>query len=266
MKKMLGLRRFDDVPWLPVCILIGFFLTWEGVSRLGMVSPVLLTPPTGVAAAAFHLLLDTTVQMDLVFTLTVYLLSLALAIVGGTLVGFMMGYSSAVYQAINPFVVAINSMPKIILLPLIILWLGIGISANVFLGTLMAGFPIAIATYTGVRSLEQDFILLSRAFRASRLTTLRTVVVPGIAPFVISGLRVGVNYAMVGILTAEFFASSRGIGHRMMLYIYNFEVEYFFGCIALVIAFTLACTAAVARLEQSFQSWRPVALEVGQGL
>ena len=66
-----------------------------------------------------------------------------------------------------------------------------------------------------------------------RYTILRTVVVPGIAPFVVSGLRGGINYAMVGILTAEFFASSQGIGRRMMLYISNFEVEYFFGCTAL---------------------------------
>ena len=189
-----------------------------------------------------------------------------IATIVGTLVGCGMGYSSGVYQAINPLVVALNSMPKIMLLPLIILWLGIGISANVFLGALMAGFPIAIATYTGVRCLEQDFVLLARSFRASRLTTLRTVVVPGIAPFVISGLRVGVNYAMVGILTAEFFASSQGIGHRMMLYISNFEVAYFFGCMSLVIGITLAFTAGVARIERAFQSWRPVPLEAVQGL
>ena len=266
LKTMSGLWSAGQTKWLPACILMAFFLTWEGICRLDMVSPVLLTPPTGVAAAAFHLLLDSTARRDLGFTMTVYLLSLAVATPAGTLVGFMMGYSPAVYQAINPFVVALNSMPKIILMPIIVLWLGIGISTNVFLGALMAGFPIAIATYTGVRSLERDFVLLARAFRAGRLTTLRTVVVPGIAPFVVSGLRLGINYAMVGILTAEFFASSQGIGHRMMLYISNFEVEYFFGCLALVIGFTLSCTVGISRVERALQSWRPVALEASQGL
>jgi NitT/TauT family transport system permease protein len=248
-----------------VSAVLGFLLAWEAICRLGMVSPVLLTPPTRVATAAFHLLLTPTIHRDLAFTVSVYLVSLAVATIVGSSTGFLMGYSASVYQVINPFVVALNSMPKIILMPLIVLWLGIGVSTNLCLGALMAGFPIAIATYTGVRSLEQDFVLLAKSFGAGTLTTLRSIVLPGVAPFVVSGLRVGLNYAMVGVLTAEFFASSQGIGYRMVLFISNFEVESFFGCMALVVGFTLACTAAVARLEHALQNWRPVALDMGRG-
>lgn len=231
-----------------------------------MVSKVLLTPPSVITETAVELIQNPTVRDDLWFSISVYLLSIAIAIVAGVAIGFLMGYSPAFYRAVNPFVVALNSIPKIILMPVIVLWLGIGISANLFLGSLMAGFPIAISTYSGVRSLERDYVLLARAFRAGRITTFRTVVVPGIAPYVVSGLRVGVNYAMVGILTAEFFASSRGIGHRIMIFVSNFEVEEFFAATALVVVFTFTVTALVGRLERVVQRWRPVALESGTGM
>ena len=232
---------------------------WEGVCRGGLVSPVLLAPPTRVAAAAYRLVLSPAVQQDIAYTAGVYALSLGVALVGGTPIGLLMGSSDRVYRLVNPFVVALNCLPKIVLMPLITLWMGIGLQASVLLGALMAAFPIAIASCSGVRSLEQDLILLARSFHAGRWLTARAIVLPGITPFVVSGLRVGLSYAMVGVLTAEFFASSQGIGYRMVALVSNFQIDAFYGCLALVVALALSLTGLVAALERRLQSWRPAA-------
>ena len=252
--------------WLSVLAVALFFLAWEGVSRLGWVSPVLLSSPTRIAAAGYRLLGTGVLQADLAFTLKVFGLSVVVATFAGTGLGLAIGYSPTVYRLLHPFIVAVNSLPKIVLMPLIVLWLGIGMSANVFLGALMASFPVIISTYTGVLSLERDFVLVARAFGASRPTLLRTIVLPGVTPYLLSGLRVGVNYAMVGVLISEFFASSRGVGYRMVMYMSNFEVEQFFVCLVLVAGFTLLVTGLLHALESRVHGWRPSAFETSLGL
>jgi len=98
---------------------------------------------------------------------------------------------------------------------------------------------------------------VARAFHAGRWMTLRSVILPGILPHLLGGLRVGVNYAMVGVLVSEFFASSRGVGYRMMLYMSNFEIDAFFVCLVLVAAFSLLCSGVLHWLSLRFQAWRP---------
>lgn len=182
---------------------------------------------------------------------------MALGLVTGTLLGLALGTSRPLYLALNPFVVASNALPKIVLLPLIVIWLGVGLAANVFLGSLMASFPILVSTFTGVRHLEQEYSDLARSFGASGWLRLRAIVLPGVLPYVVSGLRVAVSYALVGALIGEFFSSERGLGHRMRLHMANFEVDPFFVCLCLVAALALLATAAVERLERRVERWRP---------
>ena len=247
--------------WVSAAAVILFLSAWELFCRLELVNPVLLVSPTRIAITGTELLASGALSNDILFTVEVFLLSLGVAVVAGVTVGFAMGTSWLAYHAINPFVVVANSLPKIVLIPLIVLWLGIGMAANTFLGALMAGFPIITSTYAGTRSLDRDFILLARSYRASRWLTLRAIVLPGMTPFVLSGLRIAISYAMVGSLIAEFFASSQGIGYRMVLYMSNFQVEAFFVCMILVAIFTLVCTSAVHRLERIFDAWRPNAFD-----
>ncbi len=195
----------------------------------------------------------------------VYVLSLFLALVIGSTLGFAISYSISIYEVLNPFVVVINALPKIVLMPLIVLWVGIGLTANVLLGTLMAAFPIMISTYTGVRNLDRDYLVLARSFGARPTKIVRSIIIPGVLPFTLSGLRVGVNYAMVGVLIAEFFASSQGIGNRMVQLMANFEVDAFFVCLSLVATVTLAGTGLVNWLERR-ASIQPAALELYRGM
>ena len=239
-----------------------FLLAWELVCRFELVNPVLLSSPTRIASAALRIASSGALASDALFTAEVFFVSLTVAVVAGLVLGFALGYSTLAFDALNPFIFTANSLPKIVLMPLIVLWLGIGFAANVFLGALMGSFPIIMSVYAGVRSLDRDYILLARSYRATRWHTLRAIVLPGITPFALAGLRIAVSYAMVGTLIAEFFASSEGLGYRMILYMSNFRVDEFFVCICVVAGLTLACSSVVHRLERRVEAWRPSAFQV----
>jgi len=247
---------------LSTAVILLFVGVWEGAYQLHWINPVLLSAPSKIFSAGYVLLQNPAFHQDMAFTLGVYLLSLLLATALGTSIGFIIGYSPLCYHILNPFIVVLNSLPKIVLMPLIILWVGIGVSANTLLGTLMAAFPIMTATYTGVRQIEQDFLRLARSFGAKPSFIVRHILFPGVLPFTLSGLRVGTNYAMVGVLIAEFFASSQGVGYRMVLLMANFQVDAFFVCLGLVAAVTLTGTTLIHRVEQRLQHTQadPVAL------
>lgn len=235
-------------------------MLWELVARMGWVSPVLLSSPTKIAAAAVTLATRATLWQDLAYSGLSFVVAVVVAVVVGVLVGGLIGTSRAAYAVLNPFVVAVNALPKVVLMPLVVLWVGIGMSANVLLGAVMASFPIITATFSGIAALENDALRVARAFGASRRTTITTVVIPGVIPFALAGLRVAVNYAMVGVLIAEFFGSAQGVGYRMMLLMANFEVAGFFVYMVIVALVSVAVTAAVHTVERRVHRWRPEGL------
>ena len=251
--------------WVSFASILIFLVIWEVACRLQWVNPVLLSSPTEIYDTWIDLYDDRRFYSDVLFTLRAYGLSLLLAVILGSCLGFAIGYSLTVYRILNPFVVTVNSLPKIVLMPLIVLWVGIGMTANVLLGTLMAAFPITISTYTGVRNLEQDHLILARSFGASPWKIISSVVLPSVIPYTLAGLRVGINYAMVGVLIAEFFASSQGIGNRMVQFMSNFEIDAFFVCLVMVAVVTLTGTSFVHWLERRI-SVQPTALEVYRGM
>ena len=237
--------------------LITLLVAWESVCRKGWVSPVLLSPPSAIASSLVELLRSGAIAGDLASTIAAFALSLLLAVGFGVAVGITMGMSESMYFLLHPYIVSLNSVPKIALMPVIVLWFGLGLPPKVFLGSLMGGFPVAMAAYGGMRSLERDTLLVARAFGAGRWRILRSVVLPGLAPHVLASMRVAVNYVFVGVLTAEFFASDGGLGYKMVLYSSNFQTERFFSLLCLVAAIALACAGLVRLAERRFFSWAP---------
>jgi len=248
--------------WRSIIAVAVFVVLWEAAGRLGWIDPVLLAYPSSILREAGVLFGGGELWGDTLFTLRVFALGFAIAAVAGTAVGFAIGYSTATHEVLGPFIVVVNALPKIVLMPLIVLWLGIGPAANIFLGALMASFPILIAVRAGIRSLDPDLIRLGRVYGASRSLMLRRVVLPAITPFLLSGARVAISYCMVGVLIAEFFGANRGLGYRMILYSANFRIPAFFVCIVTVAVVTLCLTAVVHALERRAEGWRPSAFEL----
>lgn len=253
-------------PWVSVSAVAVFLVTWELAAQTAWLDPLLVSSPTRIASAAWRLAASGALVEDAAFTLEVFGASLAIALASGVTIGVATGVSTIAYDALNPFVASASSLPKIVLMPVIALWLGIGLAGNVVLGALMGSFPILTNVHAGVRSLDRDMVLLARAYGASRWMLFRAIILPAVTPFVLAGLRVAVSYAMVGALIAEFFASSRGLGYRMVVFTASFRVDEFFVCVGLVLSVTLSCTGLVHMLERRVQGWRPDALARAPGM
>lgn len=252
-------RRADAAA--PLALVALAVVAWELSVRLGGVDPVLVSSPSRIAAAAPEVLGSPRFVDDASYSLSVFATAVVLATAIGAPVGLLMGYSRIAYRLLHPLVVAFNALPKVALMPLIVLWVGLGRPAGVLLATLMASFPVLIATASGLEALEREHVQMARAFGAGRGLLLRRVVLPGVTPYLVSGLRVGVTYALVGVILAEFFAASRGLGYRMVVTMQNFEVDAFFVCLIVVALVAVAATAALRALERRLQAWRPAAFE-----
>lgn len=236
-------------------------ILWEASCRFGFVNPLLLSPPSRIAAAGWALLKSDFFYFDLTATLSAFGASLVLAVVFGTAAGAAMGASRAAYHLLNPHITALNAAPKIALVPVVVLWFGLGFPSAVFLGTLAGSFPIAVSVYAGMRSLERDYVLLARAFRATRTKTALSVIVPGLVPHLIAALRIAVNYVFVSVLVVEFFAADRGLGYRMVVFSQNFQIAPFFALLVLVMGLALALSGVLHWLGDRLTTWRPEALE-----
>jgi NitT/TauT family transport system permease protein len=234
--------------------------------RLELIDAVLVSSPSRIASTGVGLLSDGRFLDDLGYSATVFIGAVALAVAVGAPTGLVMGYSPTAHRLIHPFVVAFNALPKVALMPLIVLWVGLGRPAGVLLATLMASFPVLIATATGLRTMERDHVTMARAFGASPSMMMRRVILPGVVPHLLGGLRVGVSYALVGVIIAEFFASSQGLGYRMVVYMQNFEVDAFFVCLITVAVVAIGATTSLRAAEQRVQAWRPDAFEPVRGL
>jgi len=234
-----------------------FVVLWEGIVALGWVNPLFTSAPSLIAESAADLAVNPLLHADLLFTARAFALSMLLATVLGTALGVLTGASEVAYRLFNPWIVALNSLPKIALMPLVLLWFGMGLPSQLFLGTLMAGFPIVVSTQTGVRTIDRDFLMLARSYRASRWLVFRSILLPGVLPYILGGLRVGVTYAMVGILIVEFFGSSAGVGYRMVLFSSNFQIDPFFVLLLVVVAWTLGWTSVIKQVEDHVGRWRP---------
>ncbi len=237
--------------------LLAVAVLWEAAVALGWVSPLFTSSPSRIWRAGGELAANPLLAGDLAFTGRAFALSLSLALLGGTALGVLTGVSSLAYALLNPWIVGLNSLPKIALMPLVLMWFGMGLPSQVFLGGLMASFPIIVATQTAVRSMDRRLLALARGFRASRGFMFRAIVLPGVLPYLLGGLRVGITYAMVGILIVEFFGASAGVGYRMVLYSSNFEIDAFFVLLGVVVVWTVGWTALVKQVEDHVGRWRP---------
>lgn len=229
---------------------------WEAAGRGGLVNPVLLSTPLRILAEGWSLAGSPGVWRDFAATFSVFTAALILALTLGTAVGLGMAVSRTFERMFNPYVVALNAAPKIALMPLIVLWCGIGWPSKLCLATLMGAFPVIVGVFAAVKGLERDHVLLARAYGAPPWLILRKVLLPGVVPAILASSRVAVNYALVGVLIVEFFAADSGLGHRMVVASADFRVDSFFALLMLLMGCALVLSEAVGALEKRLVAWR----------
>src|SRR5215467_6229287 len=236
---------------------VAVLLFWEALARSGLVDPLFVSSPTGVAQAGWGLLQDSDFWNDLSVSGTEFLLGYGLAVAVAIPLGLAIGLSRRLQYMLSPFVDTLNTVPRVTLLPLIIIWSGIGIWSKVVVVFLGAVIPILINTQSGVKASEARFIRLARSFSASRRKIFVSIVLPGTVPFIFTGLKYGAGRALLGVVVGELYASTAGVGHMIAEAGNTFQTDVVFFGVLVFMATGLIVVALLDAVERRFEKWRP---------
>jgi len=241
-----------------VTLVVLALLSWEA---LGRAYPVLLSYPTRVALTFPKLVTDHELLGHLGYSLATLILGYVLAFAVALAVGILLGTSRLLGRMAEPYVYAMYATPRVALVPLIVLWFGIGYRSVVFTLFLLAVFPITIATMVGVRNADSMYLEVARAFRLSRWKTLLNVILPGAVPFVATGMRLGAGRAVTGLIIGEMFIRERGIGRLLDDAETGLIVDQIYALVILIAVLGAAFPMIFKRLEQRLSAWRPATFD-----
>jgi NitT/TauT family transport system permease protein len=236
---------------------LAFLAVWERAGTSGAVSPLFISAPSRIWAAFILLAKSGELGKDVLVSGQEFLVGFGLAIVVGIPIGVLMGWYRRLDALLDPFVNAFNATPRIALLPLLIIWLGIGINSKIAIVFIGAVFAILISTISGIHNLDETLLRASRSFGASDLQLFKTVALPGSVPFILGGIRLGLGHALVAVVVGELYGSTAGIGYLISLSSNNFQTDRVFVGVAIVAGAGVLFTVLLRRIEGHYQAWRP---------
>ena len=235
-----------------------FLTVWELIGNtFQLINPMFMSAPSLVFKAAVQLFASGEIWNDLrvsgIEFFWGYILSVIVAIPFGIMVGW---YKRASY-VFDPFINAMNATPRVALLPLVIIWLGIGILSKVGIIFLGAVFPILINTRDGVKTTPYNLLTAARSFGASEWQIFRSVVLPSTVPFILTGLRLGVGRALIGVMVGELYAATAGIGFMITVAGATFQTDKVFVGVLIFAITGMIAMELLTKLEARFDKWRP---------
>jgi NitT/TauT family transport system permease protein len=235
-----------------------FLVVWELVGNvLQLINPMFMSAPSLIGKAAYQLFASGEIFNDLYISgielFWGYILSAAVAVPFGIAIGW---YKKMSY-IFDPFVNAMNATPRVALLPLVIIWLGIGILSKIGIIFLGAVFPILINTRDGVKTTPANLLTAARSFGASEWMLFRSVVLPSTIPFILSGLRLGLGRAIVGVMVGELYAATAGIGFMITVAGATFQTDKVFVGVLIFALTGMFGMELLTRVEKRFDTWRP---------
>ena len=229
---------------------------WEVLGR--RVSPVFLSYPSAIAKAAVAMALSGELTGALAMSLQTLVVGFLLASLIGVVLGLLIGRYKIVDAATDWLINALYATPLVAIIPLVILWFGLGNGAKLFIVTILAVFPVLINTAAGVRNVPQSLIDVSTAFAANERQVFMKIILPAAVPYMMTGLRLGIGRAIIGMVVAEFFTAITGLGAVIVKYGNQYDTASMFVPILVLMLLGIVLTYGVRRLEEMFAPWRNV--------
>ena len=252
-------RQFESTIYGTASIVILLAL-WEVLPRVVTMSAgtkLFFTTPSQVVGTLWTMFATGSIWTPLGVSASGFGLGLVFAIVVGLPLGVLIGRSRTLNAMLDPFITAFNATPRLVFLPLVMLWFGLGLWSKVIIVFIGALFPILINTYEGVRNADKTLINVVRSFGASEWDIARLVVVPNAMPYILAGLRLAIGRAVLGVVVAEFFGSESGLGVMMVQAAGRYQVDVVFSGLIVFAVLSLALSAMVQLLENRLSRWRP---------
>ena len=244
-------RRAVSLLIFPVLLVL-----WEAGSRAGIISPLVLPAPSEAAGAFVDLVNSGNLPRHLLASLQRLSVGFTCGMLLGIAIGTAIGLFSVVRSALTPLIAAIFPIPKIALLPLFIIWFGIGEGSKI--ATILFGsfFPMAIATYNGIDGVDRTFIRMGQSFNVSRWDIVRKIVLPAALPAILSGMRIAASISIILLVSAEMIGAEYGIGAYVMLAGNLMATDQLIAGVAMLSVLGLVVSAFISFAERRLLSWR----------
>jgi ABC-type nitrate/sulfonate/bicarbonate transport system permease component len=236
--------------------IVALILAWEGMARAGWINPLVGSSPWQIAISTKSLYDRGVLIPALQSTGELFLIGFGISLAIGLVGGMILGWYTRVNAIFDPWVSLFYATPRIALIPLIIVWVGVDLKARVIVVILIAAFPILINVASGIATIDRDHLRLARSFLATNWDVLRTVALPGAIPSIVTGIRQGLVQGLIGVVVAEYFLGNTGVGGLIFQAGLTLRTaEAFVGALVFAIA-ALILTAALQVLERRLDRWR----------
>jgi ABC-type nitrate/sulfonate/bicarbonate transport system permease component len=236
-----------------------FFVIWEYYGR--RMDPIFMAPPSAIFHAAVELTQSGALRKALVQTLWPFSVGMALTVIVGILLGIVIAQWRTMEYILDPFINALYAVPRIALVPLIILWAGLEFVGKVSILVSVAIFPITVNTYAGIRDVRGSMLEIGRAYGATEWQIFSKIIMPAAIPFIMAGVRLAVGLAIIGIIVAEFFTAISGLGGMIVEYANVFATAKLFVPIIVIAIVGVVLTELVMWLERRLSRWRQLERE-----
>ncbi|SDT56413.1 ABC transporter permease [Bradyrhizobium canariense] len=240
--------------WLgPGLTVLMFVVLWEVLCRALKVPSFILPTPSESVTALFSQW--NTIWPNAYHTLLTTCAGFAISVVFGLTLGMLFGVSDSVYRCVNPLLIAFNSIPKVAIVPVLVLWFGIGTVPAILTAFLLSFFPIVVNVAAGIATTEPELVDVLRSIGATRFDILIKVGLPRSLPYFFASLKVAITLAFVGAIMSETVASNEGVGYLMLAASSSFQIPLVFASLLLVAVLGVAMYALAALVEQRCTGW-----------
>jgi len=228
--------------------------SWELAAQMGWVDPLFVPAPSAIVPALMRI--SGGALAGLADTLGKTAVAYVLSVVLGVSAGIAVGSLRLLREVLSPYVIALYGIPKILVLPWIVLLLGYGTTPAVFYGVLHGFFPIMVLVTGAVRDVDRTLVTVARSLGATTWQLYWKVLLPAIVPSVLGGMRLGVVFCLLGVLVVEMFSGVRGMGYVLGSYANGFQAPELFAATALVSAASITIVLALDHLNEKLSRWR----------
>lgn len=239
-----------------VLVIVALLALWELSSRLGWLNPFYVPAPSAVAKVIGNLFAEGDIWSHLEATFTAALVGLVAGVLLGIVLGFAAALVPVVAEVLEPVMIMLNAIPRVILAPLFVIWLGIDLPSKMALALVLVAVVIFFAVYSGIKEVDARLVERVRTLGGGTGVLIREVYIPSVTAWVLGNLKVAVGFAFTGAVVGEFVASSRGLGYLLQFAQSTYNAALTIALVILIMAFVMVLFSLSERLEHRLLRWR----------
>jgi len=246
-------REKGIILFMQVLIIVLFLLVWEMIARLGIINTFLLSSPSDVIKTAISLFQEGTLFTHIWITTYETILSFVIATGIGFIIATLLWYSKRLAKILDPYLTILNSLPKVALGPLIIIWVGASIHSIIFMALLISTFITIINIYNGFMETEKNYIRLLESFGASKRQIFLKVVIPSNYSTLINALKINISMSLIGVIMGELLVSKQGLGYLIMYGSQVFNINLVITSVFLLGLLSYLMYFSISKLDHLFK-------------